>query len=159
MKKYDYSNSTLWVSIILPVIFLIGLFIWALFDILTIGFTFYTQFLAVMIPAFILLSVFGIHNPFRIIVTQDHVIFEGFGRSHQYSWDEIDTLMVKDYGNLGKSFIKIGKFRMVGGRYWVSSKINGYRELIDLLQTKEQMKNSKIQQKTIQKSKQRLVKN
>lgn len=159
MKKYDYSNSTLWVSIILPVIFLIGLFIWALFEILTKGFTFYTQFLAVMIPAFILLSVVGIHNPFRIIVTEEHVTFEGFGRSHQYSWDEVDNLMVKDYGNLGKSFIKIGKFRMLGGRYWISSKIDGYRELIDLLQAKAQMQNSKMQQKVIHQSKQKLVKN
>ncbi len=70
------------------------------------------------------------------MVTDESIIFTGFGRSHQYKWEEVEEYTLKDYGYVGKSFIKIGKYRLLGGRYWVSSKLEGYRELLSILQSR-----------------------
>ncbi|WP_299090945.1 hypothetical protein [uncultured Metabacillus sp.] len=136
MKKYVYSKPDLWVSIILPVFLMMGLFLWAIYRSLMEGPLPFYQLLIITMPLLLLSTLMGLHNPSSVTVTTNSIIFEGFGRKHEYLWEDIEGLSVKNYGYAGKSFIRIGKYRLFGGRYWISNKMHGYKELLNFLQTK-----------------------
>lgn len=135
MKQYRYSTPVLWLSIIFPVLLMSGLLIWAVYGVIMEEPLGIYQLILVAMPLLLLSSLIGLHNPSSITVTDEFIIFKGFGRKHQYKWKEVEELTLKDYGYVGKAFIKIGKYQLLGGRYWVSSKLEGYKELLGILQS------------------------
>lgn len=137
MERFTYSKLTAFVSIIFPVILMAGLFIWSFYEIWMKEASTIAHLLIVTMPILLLFSVIGINNPTSVTLTADFIKFEGFGRTHQYNWNELQDIHVKNYGYVGKSFIKIGGYRLLGGRYWVSSSLRGYNELIGYLQNKK----------------------
>ncbi|TRZ38109.1 hypothetical protein CEQ21_22110 [Niallia circulans] len=133
MKQYRYTSSVLFLSIILPVLIMMGLFIWAIVQVLNGGLVGIHPLLLIAMPVLFITSVIGINNPSSITLTTESIIFEGFWSRHEYKWEDVKELTLKDYGYVGKAFIKIGRFRLLGGRYWVSSKLEGYKELLAVI--------------------------
>ncbi|MGE8203740.1 hypothetical protein ACQKP0_04185 [Heyndrickxia sp. NPDC080065] len=136
MKKYYYSRQIFFASIIFPVFLMIGLFMWSIYGIWVKGMSPLYQLILITMPILLLFTLIGINNPSSIILTSDSIIFKGFGRQHQYFWSEVKEIHIKDYGYVGKSFIRIGRYRLLGGRYWISNKLHGYKELLSFLQQK-----------------------
>ncbi|SHR94567.1 Uncharacterised protein [Mycobacteroides abscessus subsp. abscessus] len=136
MKHYRYSTQVLWLSIIFPVVLMIGLFIWAVLGVITNGPLGIYQLILVAMPLLLISSLIGLNNPSSITLTPDSIIFEGFWRKHEYKWIDVDELTLKDYGYVGKAFIRIGKYHLLGGRYWVSSNLEGYKELLEVIESK-----------------------
>jgi hypothetical protein len=87
-------------------------------------------------PLLLISSLVGINNPSSITLTPESIVFEGFWRKHEYRWQDVEELTLKDYGYVGKAFIRIGKYRLLGGRYWVSSNLEGYKELLGIIESK-----------------------
>lgn len=136
MKHYRYSTHALWLSIIFPVMLMIGLFIWAVYGVINSGPVGIYQLILVVMPILLLSSLIGLNNPSNITVTPESIVFEGFWRKHEYKWKDVEELTLKDYGYVGKAFIRIGKYRPLGGRYWVSSNLIGYKDLLGTIQSK-----------------------
>jgi hypothetical protein len=137
MKRYQYAKPVLWVSIILPIFLMVGLLFWSVYRSLIEGPLPLYQFLMLIMPLLIISSVVSLHNPSSVTVTSEYIVFEGFGRKHLFNWEEIEIITVKDYGYVGKSFIRVGRYSPFKGRYWISNKLTGYRELLTFLQTKK----------------------
>lgn len=89
-------------------------------------------------PVLLLSSFIGLHNPSSVTVTDQFIVFSGFGRSHMYTWEEAGIISVRKYDYVGKTFIRLGKPRILGGRYWITNEMNGYKELIGLLEQKSE---------------------
>jgi hypothetical protein len=136
MKHYRYSTLVLWLSIIFPVVLMIGLFIWAVHGVIMNGPLGIYQLILAAMPLLLISSLVGINNPSSITLTPESIVFEGFWRKHEYRWQDVEELTLKDYGYVGKAFIRIGKYRLLGGRYWVSSNLEGYKELLGIIESK-----------------------
>lgn len=115
---------------------MIGLFIWAMYGVVIEGPSGIYQLILAVMPLMLLSSLIGLNNPSSITVTPESIVFEGFWKKHEYRWIDVEELTLKDYGYVGKSFIRIGKYRLLGGRYWVSSNLQGYKELLETIQSK-----------------------
>ena len=133
MKHYRYSTTVFWFSIIFPVILMIGMFIWAINSLINNGSEGIYLLVLIVMPLLFVSSVIGLNNPSQITVSSEAIAFIGFWRKHEYKWQEVTEFTVKDYGYVGKSFIRIGNFRLLGGRYWISNKLEGYQELLTII--------------------------
>jgi len=137
MKQYRYTTSVFLLSIILPVLIMMGLFIWALLQVINSGLVDIYPLILTAMPVLFITSVIGINNPSSITLTTESIIFEGFWSRHEYKWEDVKELTLKDYGYVGKAFIKIGSFRLLGGRYWISYKLAGYKDLLAVIKELE----------------------
>ncbi|MGG4411881.1 hypothetical protein ABER75_24770 [Niallia taxi] len=137
MKQYRYTTSVFLLSIILPVLIMMGLFIWALLQVINSGLVGIYPLILTAMPVLFITSVIGINNPSSITLTTESIIFEGFWSRHEYKWEDVKELTLKDYGYVGKAFIKIGSFHLLGGRYWISYKLAGYKDLLAVIKELE----------------------
>lgn len=133
MKNYRYTTTVFWLSIIFPVILMIGIFIWAIYSLIMNGPDGIYLLVLTAMPLLFLSSVIGLNNPSQITLSSDGIVFIGFWRRHVYKWQDVTELTVKDYGYVGKAFIRIGNYRLLGGRYWISNKLEGYQELLTVI--------------------------
>lgn len=138
MSIYTYSKSSKNMTIFLPVLVMAGLFVWAVYGLLSENRFPLDELILYTMPVLLLSSFIGLHNPSSIKVTDQSITFSGFGRIHTYTWEEAGIIFVRKYEYAGKTFIRLGKPRILGGRYWITHEMNDYKELLSLLEQKSQ---------------------
>lgn len=135
-KSYSYRQSKIVMSFLLPTILMIGLFIWGLYGLVTVGPLWLYKLIVMVMPVLFLSSFWGLHHPTAVQLTDRGIAFKSFGLKHEYAWDAVETLKLKQYPLAGKTYIRIGEPRLFGGRYWLSEQMDGYRKLVDFLTEK-----------------------
>lgn len=138
MSTYSYNKTARNMTLIVPVLLMIGFFVWALYGLFTEGALIIYKLTIYTMPVLLASSFYGLHNPSSITVTDKSITFSGFGRSHVYTWEEAGTIYLKNYGYVGKTLIRLGKPRILGGRYWITNEMQGYSELLNFLEQRDE---------------------
>lgn len=143
MSTYSYNNAARNMTLVVPVLLMVGLLIWAVYGLFSEGDLMIYKLTVYTMPVLLASSFFGLHNPSSIVVKDDSITFSGFGRSHMYTWEEAGIIYIKSYGYVGKTLIRLGKPRIFGGRYWITNEMQGYSELLDFLEQRDERRKAK----------------
>jgi hypothetical protein len=132
MKEYRYDTGYYLVSVLGPNILMTCLLIWAVYCQIQ-GESSLLQKLVITIVPFLLFSSLLAMNQPRLITDDDETLtFYGFFQKHEYKWSEIETIRIRNFIMTDKVLVRIGKDRLLGGRYWLDTdSLRGCRELLD----------------------------
>jgi hypothetical protein len=61
------------------------------------------------------------NQPRRITDDGEIVTFYGLFQKHEYRWDEINYLRIRRFIMSDRVYVRIGKERVMGGRYWLDT--------------------------------------
>lgn len=87
------------------------------------------------LPILMLSSITGLNQPTSVIISEDQLKIGAFGRWHTYAVSDIKgKLFLKPYPHIGKVYVRVGPSRIFGGRYWISSEMSEYKQLVQTLQ-------------------------
>jgi hypothetical protein len=121
-KEYIYNPKSYFVQVVVTSVFCIAILFVSLYMIITntnrnifcfVGlialYTFWNTFVTGS-------------NPSKIILEENGISFVSFGRTVKYLFDEIHIFMAKDFRSSGRIFLRINKYNLFKGRYWVNAK-------------------------------------
>ncbi len=138
MSTYSYSKTARNMTLIVPVLLMSALFIWAIYELFSGNDQAIYKLIVYTMPFLLLSSFIGLHNPSAVVVTKESITFSGFGRSHVYTWEEAGSIRIRKYNYVGKTLIRLGKPKVLGGRYWITNEMNGYEDLLNYLEKKSE---------------------
>ncbi|MCY7495655.1 hypothetical protein [Bacillus safensis] len=135
MQHHAYSRTSAMLSIFLPAVLICLFFLWSLYTLWSAG----PEPLAVLgvytLPILMLSSITGLNQPTNVIISEDQLKIGAFGRWHTYAVSDIKgKLFLKPYPHIGKVYVRVGPARIFGGRYWISSEMSEYKQLVQTLQ-------------------------
>lgn len=135
MQHHAYSRTSAMLSIFLPAVLICLFFLWSLYTLMSAG----PEPLAVLgvytLPVLMLSSITGLNQPTNVIISEDKLKIGAFGRWHTYAVSDIKgKLFIKPYPHIGKVYVRLGSSRIFGGRYWISSEMSEYKQLVQTLQ-------------------------
>lgn len=61
-------------------------------------------------------------NPQKVILEEDSISFESYGKKDKYLFKGITEFRAKDFRGSGKIFIRVNNSNMLTGRYWIHTK-------------------------------------
>jgi hypothetical protein len=61
-------------------------------------------------------------NPSRVILEEDGISFEAYGKTTKYLFTDIKSFLAKDFRGSGKIFLRVNKSSLLRGRYWIHTK-------------------------------------
>ncbi|AKC65656.1 hypothetical protein HF326_03130 [Bacillus altitudinis MN12] len=136
MQQHAYSRTSAMFSIFLPALLICVFFLWSLYTLMSAG----PEPLAVLgvytLPILMLSSITGLNQPTNIMISEDELKIGAFGRWHTYAVSDIKgKLFLKPYPHIGKVYVRVGPARIFGGRYWISSEMSEYKQLVQSLQS------------------------
>lgn len=114
---------------------MIGIFIWAVYGLFDQGPLPQFKLACIAMPVMLFSMFIGLHYPTTVHLSKSYIIFESFGKKNKYVWKDIQNFRVKCYP-FGSTLIDIGEQKVLGGRYWIKSHMEGYDELLHFLQEK-----------------------
>ena len=92
----------------------------------------------VVVPVIAVLELGGLNRPRRITANDEGIVFHGRKRRHAYRWADLCVLKLKEFAFTGSIYIRIGKPRILGGRYWIEAgKYEGIEALVLELRKRE----------------------
>jgi hypothetical protein len=97
-----------------------------------------TLALAVAAPLVLLWGVVTLHFPNRIEVTSRGLAFSGYGRTHRYTWDQVERLHVRRFAVKGRVFVRVSPAPAWRGRYWITDAMEDYERLVAALEARAQ---------------------
>lgn len=133
---YKYPVTNYLMNILVPIFVMVGLIIWAITGTVNEGLTPLYKLIFTVVPILLFFGVLGLSNPSKVEVTDEKIIFSAIGMSHVFNWNEVRSLKLKNYHYIGKMYVRVGNPTFLRGRYWISSNMNGYVELINILYEK-----------------------
>ncbi|GLC87150.1 hypothetical protein [Lysinibacillus piscis] len=136
MRIFQYTKTAKNMNILVPIVLMVGLMLWACYGLWNGENMMLSKLVLYTMPVLLASSFIGLHHPTRVTVTDEAIVFSAFGRNHSYRWDELTFIHLRNYRYVGKSFIRLGKPQILGGRYWLTNDLAGYNELIALLEQK-----------------------
>jgi hypothetical protein len=122
-KEYIYDPKSYFTRIILVAVFCAAIFVFSLwmiaFNAAVRGFFAVTALAAgyTVWNTFISRS-----NPRRIILEEDGISFESFGKTDTYFFDDITTFLAKDFRGSGKIFLRVNNHNLFRGRFWIHTR-------------------------------------
>jgi hypothetical protein len=132
MKVYRYDFGYYLVSVLGPDILMICLFIWAVYSSAHGEGGIIQQFLLIVMPILLISSLIAMNQPHLITDDGEILTFYGFFQRHEYKWSEIQFLRIRRFIMSDKVLVRIGKERLLGGRYWIDTgSLQGSGELLD----------------------------
>jgi hypothetical protein len=121
-KEYIFDPKVYFTRIFLSGIFCIGIIIFSIYMIIIDNYR----------PIFILVAVVSAYsvwnsfisksNPGKIILEEDGITFDSFGRQSKFLFSEITKFLAKDFRGSGKIFLRINKPGLFSGRYWIHTR-------------------------------------
>jgi hypothetical protein len=61
-------------------------------------------------------------NPGKVILEEDGISFESYGKQSKYLFDEITTFLAKDFRGSGKIYLRINNHNFLRGRFWIHTR-------------------------------------
>ena len=93
---------------------------------------------AAVVPIIAVLELGGLNRPRRITADNQGITFHGCRRRHAYQWADLSILKLKEFAFTSSVYIRIGKPRVLRGRYWIEgSKYDGIEALVLELRRRE----------------------
>ncbi len=74
-----------------------------------------------------------LHHPRRIVLDEQGVSFEAYGRTHAFAWSEVTACSVRRFLVSDRVLVRIataGRASPLRGRYWLFESLEGYESLL-----------------------------
>lgn len=117
--EYTYRKGYFVLSIVGPIVMLAGILLWAIFDRMAGNHNIISQMAITVVPVLLFSSLIAMNHPIKIVDDGKKLTFYGFYQQHEYNWSEIDYLRIRKFMMSDRIFLRIGKERVMGGRYWI----------------------------------------
>ncbi|MDR2551614.1 MAG: hypothetical protein LBD31_00385 [Treponema sp.] len=121
-KEYIYDPKRYFMQITLIGWFCVAVFLLSLF---MIGFSSNRPlfFLAALAAAYTVWNTFlSGSNPNKVILEEDGISFESYGKRIKYPFSGITVFLVKDFRGSGKIFLRINRHNLLRGRFWIHTR-------------------------------------
>lgn len=63
--------------------------------------------------------VIALSNPKEVEIKEDEIIVRGFAGQHTFKKEGLEKLLVRRFYDVNKVYVRIGKSRLLKGRYWI----------------------------------------
>lgn len=135
---YEYNKDRYFVSVKLTTLFMLVLILYALPKwIIDPGINIYI--LIVVAATYGVFNNFiSLSTPNKIEINENIIVFSAFGRKHEYRWEEITSLKIKELADK-KMYIRINDGSLLRGRYWIKTRMyNDSDKLFNFFRKKEE---------------------
>jgi hypothetical protein len=78
-----------------------------------------------------------IHFPSKVELTPDAVAFHGYGRSHTFSWADVERVRVRRFLVRDRVLVRISPTTAFRGRYWLTDALSDYDALVHELERRQ----------------------
>lgn len=130
MKSYRMRSLNILLGSWLPNLLLIGLLVYGILHVMANPHNRFS-WLFVIVPLTLLVSALhGLHQPTEIRISEDEVTFIAFGRMRTYKVADLQFVNVKRFAYVKQVLVSMGKTHVIGGRYWIDSRFDGYDEIL-----------------------------
>ena len=90
------------------------------------------QLIITVVPLLLFCSLLAMNQPRLITDDGEKITFYGCFQKHEYKWSEINFLRIRKFIMTDRIFVRIGKDRVMGGRYWLDTdSLPGFGELLE----------------------------
>jgi hypothetical protein len=96
--------------------------------------------LAVAIPLVLAWGVITLHFPARVAIDGEALTFSRYGRQHRFALDRIEAVRVRNFLVKDRVLVRILPSPPWRGRYWLSTDIEGFDDLVRSMNALEQPK-------------------
>ncbi|GHV86580.1 hypothetical protein AGMMS50230_21880 [Spirochaetia bacterium] len=118
-KEYIYNQKSYFIQITLIAYFCAAAFLFSLVMIV-IDYKRNIFIMAAVVSVYTVWNTFISHsNPGKVILEEDGISFESYGKVFKYLFDEITTFLAKDFRGSGKIFLRINQHNFFQGRFWI----------------------------------------
>jgi hypothetical protein len=129
-KEYIYNPKTYFRKITFSALFCILVFLAALYMILINNHRQIFLLIACVAAYTVWNTFISRSNPSKVILEEDGISFESFGRRTKYLFSEITSFRAKDFRGSGKIFLRINNSNFFKGRFWIHTmEMNDSQEL------------------------------
>ncbi len=137
---YKYDEKRYLFAVTIPTIFMFIILVYSLMlNIKDPQINIYTLYIIVCIYG-ISNNLISVSNPKMIIDDGKQIKFYSFGRTHEYEWEQIKRIRIKEFYNK-KIYLRIDNPGLLKGRYWIKSAMynNGEELYIKLKNLEEKL--------------------
>jgi hypothetical protein len=118
-KVYQYPNQRRIFSIIIPTV-LSGLIVIAMgVEVLTSSTTQYTFPFGLLALIIFLDHFVSLSHPEKVTLSDQDIVFSGFGRHHVYTFDKIKRINIRKTAFTKSIYVRINDASLFKGRYWL----------------------------------------
>lgn len=137
MKKvYRLERQKVLFGIMIPTVIAAGVTVWMLIEWISGNETAITLPIAALSALIFLDHVAALSHPEAVSVSDSELKFSGFGRSHRYTFDEIQRINVRKNGFSKSLYVRVNNAGLLKGRYWLQiDRFENGQELQKALET------------------------